>query len=623
VDLPLGDWRQPVVMGVPTFQVAALTITRRDTADGPERTDKSRARQGKPHPAGGKTQVIRAARGPSGRWRLTAPVMAPANDAKIESLLSALASLRVVDGPKGFVADNVQDLARFGLAAPEITVELKTIASAGDETMVLDVGKPVPDQPERVYVRQGDQDDVVMVDAKALGEIPPTATALRSQQVADIDPAQATAFQIQTQRELFSLKRESTGWELESPRKERADRALVQSFLQHISDLQSSQFLDPDQIPNLQLDPPVMTITIWQTERTSGRRPSEAGSSPGTPPVAPALKLRLGRYDITKKTIFAQLENDQVVLALPDTLHEVLPKNPLAFRDLTILTENPVAIRKLTIQRGERTDVLEPDKTGSPNQWRMRAPVEGPADAPSVTQALAALANLRAEGLVTDSVGDGKAFGLDRPGIEVAWESDRLHRLKIGGQIPRKPEYFATLVDQPLVFTLSASTVGLFEAEFRNHRVLSFPADRAERVILRWPHHSVALHRRPVPAKGQVEWVPDPGTELQGLDLSRISGLIATLAQLQTTRFFQYEGTYPALSGVRWPRLTVEIQLSPNGPNPILRIGNRAGAAQVCAALGTADEGPGFFLPAPPWDDLIASGEHFPPIPDNPFAPAP
>ncbi len=41
---------------------------------------------------------------------------APANPAKIESLLAALSSLRVVDGEKGFVADNVKDFTPFGLA---------------------------------------------------------------------------------------------------------------------------------------------------------------------------------------------------------------------------------------------------------------------------------------------------------------------------------------------------------------------------------------------------------------------------------------------------------------------------------------------------------------------------
>ena len=154
-----------------------------------------------------RARSIRAERDERGRWRLTAPVHAPANPAKIESLLSALSSLRVVDGEKGFVADNVKDFAPFGLAdaggdgrADDDPADRKSRSS-------LHVGKPVPDRPDRVYVRQGDQDDVVIVDAKALAEVPKSAVALRSQQVADIDPAAVTQIEIQAGSDTFSLKK--------------------------------------------------------------------------------------------------------------------------------------------------------------------------------------------------------------------------------------------------------------------------------------------------------------------------------------------------------------------------------------------------------------------------------
>ena len=103
----MADWREPVLMGVPTFQVVSVKITRRGDS-------------------GAEPQVIRAERSPDGRWKLIAPVKAPANGPKIESLLAALASLRVMDIPKGYVADDVKDFTPFGLATPRITVELKT-----------------------------------------------------------------------------------------------------------------------------------------------------------------------------------------------------------------------------------------------------------------------------------------------------------------------------------------------------------------------------------------------------------------------------------------------------------------------------------------------------------------
>ena len=100
-----------------------------------------------------------------------APVSVPANGAKIESALAALSAIRVVDGGKGFVADNVTDFKPYGLNKPEATIEFTTAAQP-DAPLVLQIGRKPADQPDRVYVRRGDQDDVVLVERRFLSEIP-------------------------------------------------------------------------------------------------------------------------------------------------------------------------------------------------------------------------------------------------------------------------------------------------------------------------------------------------------------------------------------------------------------------------------------------------------------------
>jgi hypothetical protein len=222
-------------MGVPSFQVASVTIKRPD-------------------------QVIRAERGKKGQWRLSKPIHAPANPAKVESLIAALSSLRVVDGDNGFVADNVTDFARFGLESP-VTIEMTT-TRPGDLPLVLHIGKPVPEQPERIYVRQGDQDDVVIVDAKALAEVPSTAAALRSKNVADIEPAAVTEIRIETKIGTFAVSKRPHQWELTSPRTEKADTESVIALLNRIDALQASEFFEPSRIGDPQLDPALMTIKI-------------------------------------------------------------------------------------------------------------------------------------------------------------------------------------------------------------------------------------------------------------------------------------------------------------------------------------------------------------------------
>ena len=158
-------------MAAPTFQVAGVAITRRDQEDG-------------------RLRSIRAVRGDSGRWTLELPVHAeadapvkrgslevPANGPKVESLLAALTSLRVAEVPKGYVDDDVKDRSKYGLDSPAITAELLVKTQTGEEPMILHVGKEVPDEPGRVYACRGDQDDVVMIESRALTEVPVDAKA--------------------------------------------------------------------------------------------------------------------------------------------------------------------------------------------------------------------------------------------------------------------------------------------------------------------------------------------------------------------------------------------------------------------------------------------------------------
>ena len=93
------------------------------------------------------------------------------------------------------------------------------------------------------------------------------------------------------------------------------------------------------------------------------------------------------------------------------------------------------------------------------------------------------------------------------------------------------------------------------------------------------------------------------------------------MAQLQTTRFTQYEGPIPSYTGLLRPRLVVEVSLGQEETPRVLRIGDTI-SEMVFAAEGTARSGPVFFLPARAWDALIKSGERLHTLPTNVFAPA-
>ena len=364
IDRTVPQWREYSLMPVATFQVAGLAVHR----DGLN---------------------IQAQRGRGGQWRLTAPIVVPANGAKIESALAALSSVRVVEGIKGFVADNVTDFAPYGLDKPEATIELTTPAQP-DGPLVLQVGKRSPTIPTASTSAAPTRTMWPSSMHRFLSEIPKDSTAFRAQLVAEIEPAAVSEVQIQVPAlsTTFTLNPKGNAWELTSPRTEKADTYLVQSLLNQLSSLKTSEFLDPARVLRPELAPPVMTLKVWQ--KTANGQPKVTGTATDAPARPPALSLLIGRHDVLKKTVYGRLEGDDIILALPDSLLEVLPKNTFAYRDRGVLELNAAAVTKLRLLRGGSTTVLEPSEAaGAPNQWRMVAPVKAPADSRAVTQLIA------------------------------------------------------------------------------------------------------------------------------------------------------------------------------------------------------------------------------------------
>jgi hypothetical protein len=624
IDRTVPQWREYSLMPVATFQVASLAVHRG-------------------------ALKIQAQRGRGGQWRLTAPIVVPANGAKIESALAALSSVRVVEGAKGFVADNVTDFAPYGLDKPEATIELTTPAQP-DGPLVLHVGKRAPNNPDRVYVRRADQDDVALVEARFLSEIPKDSTTFRAQLVTEIEPAAVSEIQIEVKSlgPTFTLNPRGNAWELTSPRTEKADTYLVQSLLNQLSTLKTSEFLDPARVLRPELAPPLMTLKVWQ--RAANGQPKAAGAATDGPARPPALSLLIGRHDVLKKTVYGRLEGDDVILALPDSLLEVLPKNTFAYRDRGVLELNAAAVTKLTLLRGDSTTVLEPSEAaGAPNQWRMVAPVKAPADSRAVTQLIALLSNLRADEFVADLAKNEKTFGLDQPSIVVSWQLDNTSastststaasgtaarprsgepgappgsRLRIGKPVPRKQGLvYAALDGLPVAFTLGSQAIMALVAEFHDTQVLSFPAGSIHRLVLRLPSRALAFTRASRPTGGPTDWTAEPGTDVKGIDLSRFSDLVKQLSQLHTIRFYQYEGPIPAGTGLLPPRLVLELFPADGKPPHVLRLGASLREGQSFAASGTSSSGPVFFLPALAWDALIQSATPTQELPPDVFAP--
>src|SRR6185369_9267356 len=80
-------------------------------------------------------RAVALEKSPEGRWRITQPIEADADDATIKNMLTSIADAKVTR-----TLDNVSDkLALYGLAPPEVTVTLRT--KDGGTVPPLKIGK--------------------------------------------------------------------------------------------------------------------------------------------------------------------------------------------------------------------------------------------------------------------------------------------------------------------------------------------------------------------------------------------------------------------------------------------------------------------------------------------------
>ena len=244
----------------------------------------------------------------------------------------------------------------------------------------------------------------------------------------------------------------------------------------------------------------------------------------------------------------------------------------MSYRDRTILAVIPGRVSRLTVAREEGSYTLDSaGEPGTPPRWRMSAPSMVPPMTIGGERPGDARAPSCAERLVAEDIGDGKVFGLDAPGLSLTWATHpeegegrggtnrepRTLRISLKG--PTADTFYANVSGSPLVFTVGGPQLQPLLAEFREHRVLSFPAAKVcpwsfTGPVGRWPSTAKPDSGRTLHL-GRL-----PGSEGIRFDLSRLDALVTALADLNVPRFTQYAGPFPESAGLNCQRLAIEVE---------------------------------------------------------------
>ncbi|RUL86470.1 DUF4340 domain-containing protein [Tautonia sociabilis] len=570
-----------------------------------------------------------------GRWRVVAPFRAPANAEAINGLLADLAELEAVAGPEGFAAEDVEDLSPFGLDPPRATITLVPAGLTGpDAPQVAHLGAAPEGKADLLYARRDGEDDVLLVRARGVADVGLDPQAMRSRKVVDFRPAEVAALEIEADGRTYRLLRGDEGWRVVSPEEGPADAIDVATLLETLTGLESAAFFPIEEVEDAEIDAPRAAFAAWLDDGEQ-----DAGSADGVFDRPADVRLAVGRYDAGKKLVYGQLEGDEgTVLALPETVRDVVPDGALAYRDRTMVRQDPRAVRRVELSRIGRSIALERmepapglPSSASSSAWRVVEPTRAPADRLAVTMLVDALTRLRAERRIEAEGDASAAFGMDRPAVRVSWLSGQGEResrttLLVGDPVPgRDGERYATLEGEPGLFTIGPKLLAIMAAEFRERRLLAFPADRADRVAVRGPEGEVAFVRGD---SGGWEPEGDGASWPPGFGADRVEAMVTALSTLVADRIAQDDGPMPEGSGLEPPIRAVEVRIrgleGEEEQSATVRLGAVVDGVRY-AAMGAEGPGAVFLLkadavPLPPigggaGERPSASGE----LPEDPF----
>lgn len=374
----------------------------------------------------------------NGVFRLVEPSRSFASEGRVNVVL---ATARTLEATR-FVDENPTDLARYGLDAPQLVVELGLGANRAATRIAIGGPCTAPSGSTHVRVDDGpvacvDESDLepLFVGVDAYRELRASATEAGGVASLDLSDGSKTLSVRDEDGTLRFTLGEVTGV---------ADPEAFEEWVEGFRAMRATEVrpLDPTFAPQV-------TLTVHRT----GTRPDD-----------------LIRFQIRDGDVLGRRGDDDTLLVFPRSLGERLAVSTAQVRDRALLHDDPSTLVGLTLVRGSGTETLE--LVG--DELRVVAPVAVAAESARVAELSARLAGLEAVRFVADSV--RPEHGLDRPRFEVRWKFGGTpaveHRLAIGAVVDGDAAY-ARLDGTSAVFVLVGATVDLVASPLASRQELS------------------------------------------------------------------------------------------------------------------------------------------------------
>jgi hypothetical protein len=320
-------------------------------------------------------------------WRLTAPRELPADPNAAEALLNNLTDLTADEVIEPVPAN----LAEFGLAPPEVTVEAETEGQPAKFTLLLGAETPTG---SGVYAQVAGEPRLLILPRFVKSSFEKTVFDLRDRRVATLDLDQVERIEVESRGGRWTLVKSPDGaWSLDLPPRVRADRFTATGIVNSLRNavMQSIEAEEKSNLARYGLDRPELRVRL---EGPSG-----------------AQSLLIGRAQPRQETrLYAMNSELAPVFTVWDTFVNQFRREADDLRDKELFAFAAFDTKRLEVESAAGKRVFERQ---AENRWKQTAPEAQDVPTEKIEELLRKLRDLRAE-----SFPRGErlaAFGLDQP----------------------------------------------------------------------------------------------------------------------------------------------------------------------------------------------------------------
>jgi len=392
------------------------------------------------------------------KWMMQQPLMAAADAAQIERLLTSLQQLAIVD----FVADTQPDPLAYRLGVDDAAAQAALWWEGDEIGLRIFFGKEASTSNSLIYARRGDSDSIFTLPRTILDAWPAKPIDLRDHSVIPFSLSDVVLMSIQQGEYRTMLERRGAdAWHITEPVQNRADNEIMRHVVAHLTSLRAAHFfeINATNMTALGFQPPSLSVEFGLAT------PATNTAVSATPPVRP--RLLIGGVESGGAMVRAMFENERVGFVIPmDNLRFapggaavdglLLPVNWLWYRDRTILQLNAARIRRITrVTAGWPETIIE---RGEGDAWSVVAPTEGVVNSTALADVLRAVAGIRAQRIVSGDAGVADPYGFDAFQLRLSFglrgERALVKVLIVGARAPEGGLY-TMLQGEDTVFVLS------------------------------------------------------------------------------------------------------------------------------------------------------------------------